>query len=62
MTKVGEGVIKAARRVGLCCTLAMTVTRGINDSKIGEVVRFGIANIDTVRAISFQSATWLPGC
>jgi uncharacterized radical SAM superfamily Fe-S cluster-containing enzyme len=37
------------------------VTQGVNEKEIGNIVRFGIDNIDTVRAINFQSATRFPG-
>jgi len=61
MTEVRSQSIAAARRAGLCVTLAVAVARGINDDELGDVVRFGIANIDTVRAINFQSATRFTG-
>lgn len=61
MTGVGRRAVEAARRAGLCCTLAMAVTRGINHHEVGHVVRFAIENIDTVRAINFQSATRFTG-
>lgn len=56
MTSVRRKAIGATRRSRLCCTLAVPVTRGVNDNEIGDIVRFGIDNIDTVRAINFQSA------
>jgi uncharacterized radical SAM superfamily Fe-S cluster-containing enzyme len=61
MTDVRDKAIKAVRRAGLCCTLAVAVTRGINDEEIGEIVSFGIDNIDTVRAINFQAAVRFTG-
>ncbi len=61
MTAVRRGAIEATRQAGLCCTLAVAVTRGVNDDEIGDIVRFGIENIDTVRAINFQSATRFTG-
>jgi uncharacterized radical SAM superfamily Fe-S cluster-containing enzyme len=61
MRNVRYGAVEAMREAGLCCTLAMAVTRGVNEEEIGDVVRFGIENIDTVRAINFQSATRFPG-
>jgi 7,8-dihydro-6-hydroxymethylpterin dimethyltransferase len=61
MTTVRHGAIEAARQAGLCCTLAVAVTRGVNDDEVGDIVRFGIDNIDTVRAINFQSATRFTG-
>jgi len=61
MTAVRHGAVEAARQAGLCCTLAVAVTRGVNDDELGDIVRFGINNIDTVRAINFQSATRFTG-
>lgn len=61
MTEVRHGALEAARQAGLCCTLAVAVTRGVNDKEIGAIVRFGVAHIDTVRAINFQSATRFTG-
>jgi uncharacterized radical SAM superfamily Fe-S cluster-containing enzyme len=61
LTEVRCKAIEAARQAGLCCTLAVTVARGINDHEIGDILRFAIENIDTVRAINFQSATRFPG-
>jgi hypothetical protein len=61
MTAVRRGAVEAARRAGLCVTLAVAVTRGVNDGELGNVVRFAVENIDTVRAINFQSATRFTG-
>ncbi|NNK58401.1 MAG: radical SAM protein [Desulfofustis sp.] len=61
MSQVRHKSIAAIRRAKICCTLAVAVTRGVNDGELGDIVRFGIANIDTVRAINFQSATPFAG-
>jgi uncharacterized radical SAM superfamily Fe-S cluster-containing enzyme len=61
MTEVRHKAVEAARRAGLCCTLAVTVVRGVNDHEVGNIVRFGMDNIDTVRAISLQAATRFTG-
>lgn len=61
MTATRLRAIDNLRQHGICCTLAVTVTRGINDHEIGDVVAFAIDNIDTVRAINFQSATRFKG-
>lgn len=53
--------VEAIRKAQLCCTLAVAVVPGVNDSEISEIVRFGVAHIDTVRAINFQSATRFDG-
>ena len=61
MTTVRHHALAAVRQAGLCCTLAVAVTRGVNDHELGAIVRFGVDNIDTVRAINFQSATRFTG-
>ena len=61
MTEVRHTAIEATRQAGLCCTLAVAVTRAVNDEEVGDIIRFGIDNIDTVRAINFQSATRFTG-
>jgi len=61
MREVRNLGIEAIRKVQLCCTLAVAVVRGVNDCELGEIVRFGVKNIDTVRAINFQSATRFQG-
>jgi uncharacterized radical SAM superfamily Fe-S cluster-containing enzyme len=61
MTAVRPQAVEAIRKAGLCCTLSMVVTRGVNEDEIGNTVQFGIDHIDVVRAISFQSATRFSG-
>ncbi|MGH7781556.1 MAG: radical SAM protein [Candidatus Binataceae bacterium] len=61
MTTVRHHAVQATRQARLCCTLSIVVTRGVNDEEIGEVVQYGVDNIDTVRAINFQSATRFTG-
>ncbi len=61
MTGVRQKAVEDLRQTGLCCSLSVTVTRGINDDEVGDIIRFGIDNIDTVRAINFQSATRFSG-
>lgn len=61
MIKVRRKSVQAIRKAKLCCTLAIAVARGINDREIGEIIRYGIENIDTVRAINFQSASRFAG-
>jgi tetraether lipid synthase len=61
MTTVRHHAVQATREARLCCTLSAVVTRGVNDDEIGDVVQYGVTNIDTVRAINFQSATRFTG-
>ena len=61
MTEVRHKAIETIRQSGLCCTLAVVVTRDVNEGEIGDIVRYGIDNIDVVRAINFQSAVRFSG-
>ena len=61
MRAVRLAAVEAVRRAGLCCTLAVAVTPGINDGELGDIVQFGIDHIDTVRAINFQAAARFTG-
>ena len=61
LTEVRQKSIEAIRNAALCCTLSVAVVRGINDHEIGDIVQFGIDNIDVVRAINFQAATPFEG-
>ena len=61
MSEIRHRAVSAIRDAGLCCTLAVVVTRGINEGEIGDVVRYGVENIDVVRAINFQSAARFTG-
>jgi uncharacterized radical SAM superfamily Fe-S cluster-containing enzyme len=42
--------------LGIPCTLVCTVTRGINENQVGDLVRFGLA-MPLCRGITFQTAT-----
>ena len=61
MTEIRRKAVSAIREAGLCCTLAVVVTRGVNEDEIGDVIGYGIENIDVVRAINFQSAARFTG-
>lgn len=61
MTAIRRQAVDAIREAGLCCTLAVVVTRGVNENEIGAIVAFGIDNIDVVRAINFQAAAQFTG-
>jgi hypothetical protein len=61
LTRVRRDAVAAARAAGLCVTLAVAVARGVNDDEIGDVVRFAVDHVDTVRAVNFQSATRFTG-
>ncbi len=61
MSEVRSRSLTAIRDAEICCTLAVAVIRDINDNELGDIVRFAINNIDTVRAINFQSAARFTG-
>lgn len=61
MSAVRHKAVSRIRDAGICCTLAVVVTRGINEEDIGDTVRFAVENIDVVRAINFQSAARFTG-
>lgn len=61
MSVVRSKAIAAIRASDLCATLAVVVTKGVNDYEIGDIINFATKNIDVVRAINFQSATRLTG-
>ncbi len=61
MSEVRGKAVEAIRKSDLCATLAVVVTKGVNDHEIGDIINFAIQNIDVVRAINFQSATKLTG-
>jgi len=46
--------IDACRKAGIGVVLVPTVIKSINDHELGEIIRFGQRNIDTVRAVNFQ--------
>ena len=61
MRVVRERAVESIREAGVCCTLAVAVTRGVNDDEVGDIIRWAVEEIDTVRAINFQSATRFTG-
>jgi uncharacterized radical SAM superfamily Fe-S cluster-containing enzyme len=46
--------IEACRRAGLSIVLVPTVVPGTNDHEMGDIVRFGLRNLDVVESINFQ--------
>ncbi len=61
MSEIRSRSIAAIRKAEICCTLAVAVVRGVNDHELGDIVNFAIENVDTVRAINFQSAARFTG-
>lgn len=48
------GAIENCRKAGLGIVLVPTIIGGVNDHELGDIIRFGFANIDTVRSVNFQ--------
>ena len=61
LREVRTRAVEASRQAGLCCTLACSITPGINEHEVGTIIDFAWKHIDTVRAVSFQTATPFPG-
>jgi uncharacterized radical SAM superfamily Fe-S cluster-containing enzyme len=61
MRVVRRQAVENIRSAQLCATLAVAVTRGVNENEISNIVRYAVENADTVRAINFQSATQFRG-
>jgi len=51
-------VIENCRATGMKICLVPTVLKGINDNQVGEILRFAIANIDVISAISYQPVSF----
>ncbi len=47
-------VLENARKVDLGIVLVPTVIRGTNDFEVGNILKFGIKNIDVVRGVNYQ--------
>ncbi len=48
------GVLKNCRDAGLGIVLVPTVINNVNDQEVGDILDFGIKNIDIVRGINYQ--------
>jgi uncharacterized radical SAM superfamily Fe-S cluster-containing enzyme len=47
-------ILKAARKAHVGIVLVPTVIRGVNENDLGNIINFGLNNIDIVRAVNFQ--------
>jgi uncharacterized radical SAM superfamily Fe-S cluster-containing enzyme len=50
--------IENLHRHGVDVTLVVTIVNGINDHQVGEIIKFGLANIDKVTAVAFQPVSF----
>jgi len=46
--------IENCRKAGLGIVLVPTVIKSVNDHELGQIIRFGQANIDVIRSVNFQ--------
>lgn len=49
-----QSAIKNCNKAGLGVVLVPTVIGGVNDHELGDIIKFGMGNIDTVRSVNFQ--------
>ncbi len=56
--KIKLACLENARRTGMKICLVPTILKGINDDRVGEIIRFAVANIDVISAISFQPVSF----
>ncbi len=54
LTAEKRAAIEACRAADLSVVLVPTVVPGVNDHEMGDVVRFGLDNLDVVESINFQ--------
>ncbi|MEM2878097.1 MAG: radical SAM protein [Candidatus Hadarchaeales archaeon] len=47
-------LLEHCKSAGMGVVLVPTVIRSVNDDEIGDIVRFGLKNIDVVRGVNFQ--------
>ena len=47
-------LLESCRKIGMGVVLVPTVINSVNDHEIGDIIRFGIKNLDVVRGVNFQ--------
>jgi 7,8-dihydro-6-hydroxymethylpterin dimethyltransferase len=50
--------IENLHKHGVDVTLVVTIVNTINDDQVGDIIRFGLANIDKVTAVAFQPVSF----
>jgi uncharacterized radical SAM superfamily Fe-S cluster-containing enzyme len=53
-----QKAIDAAREAGLGVVLVVTLTKGLNDHEIGDVIRFAAQNCDVIKRVVAQTLTF----
>ncbi|MBI4176313.1 MAG: radical SAM protein [Candidatus Aenigmarchaeota archaeon] len=49
-----QGAMDSCRKAGIGIVLVPTVIGGVNDHELGDIIRFGMGNIDVIRSVNFQ--------
>jgi len=47
-------VLENSRKAGVGLVLVPTIIKGVNDSELGDILRFGFRNMDVVRGVNYQ--------
>jgi hypothetical protein len=50
--------IENLKKYGVDVTLVVTIINGVNNDQVGDIIRFGIENIDKVTAVAFQPVSF----
>jgi hypothetical protein len=50
--------IENLKKYGVDVTLVVTIVNGINNDQVGDIIKFGIENIDKVTAVAFQPVSF----
>jgi uncharacterized radical SAM superfamily Fe-S cluster-containing enzyme len=50
--------IENLHKHGVDVTLVVTIVNGINNDQVGDIIRFGLANIDKVTCVAFQPVSF----
>ncbi len=50
--------IENLHKHGVDVTLVVTIVNGVNNDQVGDIIRFGLANIDKVTAVAFQPVSF----
>jgi len=52
-------ILENCREANLGMVLVPTVIKGVNDSQVGEILKFAFKNIDIVRGVNFQPVSFI---
>ncbi|MBO6011155.1 MAG: radical SAM protein [Oscillospiraceae bacterium] len=58
LLEIKKRAIEVCDGLGVGVTLVPTVVPGVNDSQIGEIIRFGLSKSPAVRGVHFQPVSW----